>query len=62
MNKPKFETPDMTQENIKKIEALFPNCITEAKDENGKLKKVVNFEMLKQVLSDEALEGDESYE
>lgn len=34
MNKPKFETPDMTQENIKKIEALFPNCVTEAKNES----------------------------
>ena len=62
MKKPKFETPDMTQENIKKIEALFPNCVTEAKDDNGKLKKVINFEMLKQVLTPEALEGDESYE
>ncbi|MCF0242986.1 MAG: site-specific DNA-methyltransferase [Treponema sp.] len=62
MTKPKFETQDMTQENIKKIEALFPNCVTEAKDDDGKLKKVVNFEMLKQILSDEALEGDEAYE
>lgn len=62
MNKPKFETPDITQENIKKIGALFPNCVTEAEDENGNLRKVVNFEMLKQVLTPEALEGDESYE
>ena len=62
MNKPKFETLDMTQENIKKIEALFPNCVTEAKDDDGKLKKVINFEMLKQVLTPEALEGDEAYE
>ena len=62
MNKTKFETKDITQENIKRIEALFPNCVTEAKDENGNLKKVVNFEKLKQVLTPEALEGDESYE
>ena len=62
MNKPKFETPDMTQKNIDKIEQLFPNCITEAKDENGHLKKAVNFEMLKQLLSPELLEGDEAYE
>ena len=45
MNKPKFETPDMTQKNKDKISQLFPNCITESKDENGKQKKVVNFEM-----------------
>ena len=62
MTKPKFETPDMTQKNIDKIEQLFPNCITEAKDENGHLKKAVNFEMLKQLLSPELLEGDEAYE
>ena len=62
MNKPKFETSDMTQENIKKIEALFPNCVTEAKNDDGKLKKVINFEMLKQILTPEALEGHEAYE
>ena len=62
MNKPKFETQDITQENINKIGKLFPNCITEAKDENGNLKKVINFEVLKQILTPEALEGDESYE
>ena len=45
MNKPKFETLDITQENIKKIGALFPNCVTEAEDENGNLRKVVNFEI-----------------
>lgn len=39
MNKPNFETPDMTQKNIDKISQLFPNCITETKDKNGKLKK-----------------------
>lgn len=37
MNKPNFETPDMTQKNIDKISQLFPNCITETKDKNGKL-------------------------
>ena len=34
MTKPKFETPDMTQKNIDKISKMFPNCITETKDEN----------------------------
>ena len=37
ISKPKFETPDMTQKNIDKISQLFPNCITETKDENGKI-------------------------
>lgn len=51
MNKPKFETPDMVEKNIEKLAEIFPNCITEALDENGKLKKAVNFEMLQQILS-----------
>lgn len=62
MNKPKFETPDMTQKNIDKISQLFPNCITETKDENGKLKKAVNFELLQQMLSAEIADKDEAYE
>lgn len=62
MTKPKFETPDMTQRNIDKISQMFPNCITETKDENGKLKKAVNFELLQQMLSDEIADKDEAYE
>ena len=53
MNKPKFETPDMVEKNIEKLAEIFPNCITEARDENGNLKKAVNFEMLQQILSTE---------
>ena len=57
-----MESVDLTAQNIDKIGALFPNCITETADENGKLKKAINFEMLKQMLSDEVAEGDEVYE
>lgn len=39
MNKPKFETPDMVEKNIEKSAEIFSNCITEARDDNGKLKK-----------------------
>ena len=39
MDKMRMETPDLTDQNIEKIGALFPNCITETTDENGKLKK-----------------------
>lgn len=62
MDKMKFETPNMTSENIDKIGALFPNCVTEMRDENGKLKRGINFEMLKQMLSSEVVDGDECYE
>ena len=62
MDKLKLESVDLTAQNIEKIGALFPNCITETADENGKLKKAINFDMLKQMLSDEVVEGDEAYE
>lgn len=68
MRKPKFETPDLTSENIEKIAALFPNCITEMLDEERSTpekkvyKRAVNFEMLKQMLSPDVVDGDEAYE
>ena len=62
MDKLRMETPDLTSENIDKIAALFPNCITEMRDENGKLKRGINFEMLKQMLSPDVVDGDECYE
>ena len=68
MEKMRMETPDGIQQNIEKIAALFPNCVTEALDKEHSTpkhkvyKKVINFEMLRQMLSDEAIEGDEAYE
>lgn len=62
MDKMKMETPDLTQCNIEKLAMLFPACVTEGRDEDGNLKKVVNFKLLQQMLSDEILEGDEAYE
>lgn len=57
-----MESVDMTEKNIEKIESLFPNCITETRDKDGKLKKAINFEILKQLLSNEIINGDEAYE
>lgn len=62
MDKMRMESVDMTAQNIEKIGAIFPNCITETVDENGKPKKAINFELLKQMLSGDVLEGDEAYE
>ena len=62
LDKMKFETPDLTSENIDKIAALFPGCVTEMRDEHGKLKRGINFEMLKQMLSPDVVDGDERYE
>lgn len=62
MEKMKMETKNWTSENIEKIGELFPNVITEARGEDGQLKKAINFEALRQVLSEDLLEGDEAFE
>lgn len=62
MDKMRMESVDITAQNIEKIGALFPSCITEMKDGNGKLKKAINFELLKQILSEDVIDGDEAYE
>ncbi len=63
MDKLKMETSDMAAENIEKIGALFPSAVTEIRGEDGSIKKGVNFEMLKQLLSPDVVEeGDERYE
>ena len=62
MDKMKMESPDMTVQSIDRIAALFPNCVTETVDEDGKFKRAINFELLKQMLSPDVVEGDERYE
>lgn len=62
MDKMRMESADITDQNIEKIGALFPNVITEATDKSGKLIKAINFELLKQELSKEIIDGDEAYE
>ena len=68
MDKLRMESPDMTALNIDRIAALFPNCITEMLDEEHSTpekkvyKRAVNFEMLKQMLSPDVVDGDEAYE
>lgn len=68
MDKMKMETADITAQNIEKIGTLFPNCITEMLDiekstaENKVYKKAINFELLKQMLSKEVIDGNEAYE
>lgn len=68
MDKLRMESPDLTAQNIDRIAALFPNCITEMLDEERSTpekkvyKRAVNFEMLKQMLSPDVVDGDEAYE
>lgn len=51
----------VTAANIEKIAELFPCVITETGDENGRLKKAVNFDLLRQLLSPDVVEGEEVY-
>ncbi|NCB25011.1 MAG: site-specific DNA-methyltransferase [Bacteroidia bacterium] len=62
MEKLTQETVNFTEKNIDRIAALFPSAITETKDADGKLKQAVNFDQLKQLLSNEVVDGDECYE
>ena len=62
MDKMRMESIDMTEQNIEKIGDLFPNCITETKDAYGRPKKAINFDLLRQMLSRDVIEGDEAYE
>ena len=62
MDKLRMESPDMTAQNIDRIAALFPNCVTEASDGHGGVKRAINFELLKQMLSPDVVDGDERYE
>ena len=68
MDKMKMESPDMTAQNIERIATLFPNCVTEMLDEEHSspekkvYKQAINFELLKQMLAPDVVEGDERYE
>ena len=57
MDKLKMHSPDMTQDNISKIKGMFPGCVTEAADEDGKIRLAIDFDQLRQELSDSIVEG-----
>jgi len=58
MDKLKMHSPDLSQDNIAKIREMFPGCVTEARDEaTGKLRLAVDFDQLRQELSDHIVEG-----
>ena len=57
MEKMKMHSPNLTQNNIARIRELFPGCVTEAKGENDRLKLAVDFDQLRQELSESIVEG-----
>ncbi|MEM7375634.1 MAG: site-specific DNA-methyltransferase [Bacteroidota bacterium] len=57
MDKLKLHSPNLSQDNIAKIRDLFPGCVTEASDKDGKVQMAVDFDQLRQELSDHIVEG-----
>ena len=63
MERMKMQSLDVIGSNIQKIAQLFPNCVTERLDKDGKLELVIDFEKLQAELSNEFLtEGEERYQ
>ena len=60
MDKLRMQSTNGVQENIEKIQSLFPDCVTETIDERtGELVRKVDFEKLQQNLSDVIISGRE---
>ena len=59
MDKLKMQTADGVQDNISRIAELFPECITEVKNQRGGVKRSVDFDKLRQLLSSDIVEGNE---
>lgn len=57
MEKLKMHSPNLTDANLARLRELFPGCVTEAKGEDGSLKLAVDFDQLRQELSDSLVEG-----
>ena len=63
MEKLKMQSHDVIGSNVQKIAKLFPNCVTERKDKDGKLVFAIDFEKLQAELSNEIIaEGEERYQ
>lgn len=55
----KMHTANLVAKNIEKLTALFPNCITETLNEQGEIIKGVDFDLLRQELSEVLVEGEQ---
>ncbi|MDD6140086.1 MAG: site-specific DNA-methyltransferase [Bacteroidales bacterium] len=63
MNKLKMQSLDVYGNNVQKIAALFPQCVTERLDNEGKPELAIDFDKLRAELSNEVLdEGEERYQ
>ena len=59
MEKLKMQTADMAERNIEMLGQMFPNCLTETINADGKLVRAIDFDKLRQELACEVVEGAE---
>ena len=52
-----MQSMDKVAANVAKIRELFPNCVTERINNEGQLEHAIDFDMLKQELSDYVVDG-----
>ena len=57
----KMHTANLVAKNIEKLTAFFPNCITETRNEQGEIIKGVDFDLLRQELSEVLVEGEQEH-
>ena len=57
MEKLKMHSKDLSQDNLAKIQAAFPNCVTERQNAQGQIELVIDFDLLRQELSANIVEG-----
>ena len=63
MEKLKMHTPDLAEENYKKLAALFPDAVTETKDENGNTVRAIDKDVLMQEINAKVVDdGQERYQ
>ena len=59
MDKLKMQTVNKADENFKKLAEMFPNAVTEAKDENGEVVRAIDKDVLMQEINTKVVDGNE---
>ena len=57
MNKLKMHTPNLADENFKKLSSIFPNAVTETRNENGDIVRAIDVDILQQEISGTVIAG-----
>ncbi len=57
MEKLKMHTPDLAEENFRKLAAMFPNAVTETINEDGEVVRAIDADVLRQEISAAVVEG-----